>query len=304
MSPLPRVLPLPAIPLLTARPFAFTLSNLTAHFSSLTPLAHPVIPAQCLPRACRGAGTQQQQPLLAATCHPVHGCSPRSPNHRFPVHAEPVEPQPFAIRTRIRLGTRHRGQKHSPAASQRHPGVPGRDPAAQRHPRAEPVLNLSKGGDPAFISSVPAARHLPPTSACTPSARPSSSHTPGLKVPVQFRASWTGPNIAPKPARKAPPGASRVFWKKLLPRARPPLHHPQKPPARRHPTTPVAPLPPSPCGRGLEPAPDAIRSKRCPAAPAGASTPIRRRPTVPNPAHLAATTGDNRMADPLPRRTR
>ena len=48
MSPLPRVRPLPAIPLLTAHPFAFTLSNLTAHFSSLTPLA-PVIPAQCLP---------------------------------------------------------------------------------------------------------------------------------------------------------------------------------------------------------------------------------------------------------------
>ena len=55
---------------------------------------------------------------------------------------------------------------------------------------------------------------------------------------------------------------------------------------------------------GRDPGVRVFRSKRCPAAPAGASTPIRRRPTVPNPAHLAATTGDNRIADPLPRRTR
>ena len=36
------------------------------------------------------------------------------------------------------------------------------------------------------------------------------------------------------------------------------------------------------------------------------STPPIAHPssTVPNPAHLAAATGDNRMADPLPRRTR
>ena len=74
MSPLPPVRPLPAIPILTSHPFAFTLSNLTAHFSSLTPLA-PVIPAQCLPRACRGAGTQRHpttRPLPATPTSPAH----------------------------------------------------------------------------------------------------------------------------------------------------------------------------------------------------------------------------------------
>ena len=55
-----------------------------------------------------------------------------------------------------------------------------------------------------------------------------------------------------------------------------------------------------------------FRSRRCPAArrswrfnqPPKSAKSRTRRPTVPNPAHLAATTGDNRMVDPLPRRTR
>ena len=192
MSPLPRVLPLPAIPLLTAHPFAFTLSNLTAHFSSLTPLA-PVIPARCLPRACRGAGTQRQpslppQPATPFTLHPE---IPKPPIP--PAHGEPVEPHPVHAK--------------------------------------RPELAI------------------PPS--------PSPPHGPVHYT--RQSANSTGSHRRPKIARKAPPGASRVFWKKLLPRARPPIHHPQKPPARKHPTTPVAPLPPSPCGRRLEPAPDAIR---------------------------------------------
>ena len=72
------------------------------------------------------------------------------------------------------------------------------------------------------------------------------------------------PPTHPKLARKAPPGASRVFWKKLLPRARPPQqpplpvipassagtqHHgqsqrpmPPRPPQHPEPTSPSFPL--------------------------------------------------------------
>ena len=74
---------------------------------------------------------------------------------------------------------------------------------------------------------------------------------PRAHRPRPFRPIWTGPNTPQNRQKSAPRCASRVFWKKLLPRARPPIHHPQKPPARKHPTTPVAPLPPSPCGRRL-----------------------------------------------------
>ena len=203
MSALPRVRPLPAIPLLTSHPFAFTLSNLTAHFSSLTPLA-PSSPRRACPELAEGRGPSGIQP-------PGRFQLPRPP-----LHTE---------RTALFLP----------------------------YPRA---------------------------------------HRPG-----PFRPIWTGPNT-PQNRQKSAPRRLKSFLEKTLTARETPNSPPPKTARSQTPHHSGS------ASSSLALWVRVFRSKRCPAAPAGASTPIRRRPTVPNPAHLAATTGDNRMVAPLPRRTR
>ena len=76
----------------------------------------------------------------------------------------------------------------------------------------------------------------------------------GRGVTTQRRRSEPSPP-RPKPRQNAPRAASRVFWKKLLPRARPPIQRPTAAPPHPSAWPPYAPfdavLPPSPCGRGL-----------------------------------------------------
>ena len=120
---------------------------------------------------------------------------------------------------------------------------------------------------------------------------------PRAHRPRPFRPIWTGPNT-PQNRQKSAPLHLKSFLEKTLTARETPNSPPPK--AARSQTPHHSGSASSSLALWVR----VFRSKRCPAAPAGASTPIRRRPTVPNPAHLAATTGDNRMVAPLPRRTR
>ena len=147
-SPLPRVRPLPAIPLLTSHPFAFTLSNLTAHFSSLTPSSsrHPGVPSR------------DPAPTAALAASPVHG--------------EPVEPHP-------------RGEP-APACPGHDPGdaIRGGDPVASNH-LAAPSAHGEPFEPHPVHASVPSSpslrlRRHPTAPSTTPAKAPThaSSHRP------------------------------------------------------------------------------------------------------------------------------
>ena len=120
---------------------------------------------------------------------------------------------------------------------------------------------------------------------------------PRAHRPGPFRPIWTGPNT-PQNRQKSAPRRLKSFLEKTLTARETPNSPPPKTARSQTPHHSGS------ASSSLALWVRVFRSKRCPAAPAGASTPIRRRPTVPNPAHLAATTGDNRMVAPLPRRTR
>ena len=132
---------------------------------------------------------------------------------------------------------------------------------------------------------------------------------PRAHRPGPFRPIWTGPNT-PQNRQKSAPRRLKSFLEKTLTARETPNSPPPKTARSQTPhhsgsaSSSLALWERVGACPGRDPGVRVFRSKRCPAAPAGASTPIRRRPTVPNPAHLAATTGDNRMVAPLPRRTR
>ena len=158
MSPLPRVRPLPAIPLLTSHPFAFTLSNLTAHFSSLTPSSsrHPGVasrdpaattalrappvhgePVEPHPRgepapdAIRGGDPAASNHPAAPSAHgepfephPVHA-APRDPQTSdSPAHGEPVEPHPTVPSTTPAKAPIHARPLRTPKSPEKRPPAP------------------------------------------------------------------------------------------------------------------------------------------------------------------------------------
>ena len=161
-----------------------------------------------------------------------------------------------------------------------------------RHPTIPPLpaLMVSPSNHTPFTQAS-RARH-PSESVATPRPRP--LHPP--------KRQFTQVPIAPQTRQKSAPLQLKSFLEKTLTARETPNSPPPK--AARSQTPHHSGSASSSLARWERVGVRVFRSKRCPAAPAGASTPIRRRPTVPNPAHLAATTGDNRLADPLPGRTR
>ena len=124
---------------------------------------------------------------------------------------------------------------------------------------------------------------------------------PRAHRPGPFRPIWTGPNT-PQNRQKNAPLHLKSFLEKTFTARETPNSPPPK--AARSQTPHHSASASSSLALWERVGVRVFRSKRCPAAPAGASTPIRRRPTVANPAHLADTTGDNQVAAQLPRRTR
>ena len=188
-----------------------------------------------------------------------------------------------------RPGTQRNHPRGEPATCPHVPKDPG-DPAASNHPplgrfHAEPV-------EPHPVHTERHELAIPPT----PSGHPTSPSTSPAKAP--FGRDPT----SPQNRQKSAPRRLKSFLEKTLTARETPNSPPPK--AARSQTPHHSASASSSLALWERVGVRVFRSKRCPAAPAGASTPIRRRPTVPNPAHLAATTGDNRMADPLPRRTR
>ena len=195
----------------------------------------------------------------------------------LPVHAAPKPGRPSTG-----PGTAQTCPQNAPNLAPADPGPPSggpgsagastpKNPAIPRHSgiRKEPALSLPKGNQ-VFVTPT---RSNPPKN--TPRHHPSYPRRP---APDAIRGGHPPPPPThPKLARKAPPGASRVFWKKLLLRARPPI-----------PPTPAAPH------RSAQP-PSAAASSRIPASSAGTqhhgqSQRTHATPTSPaSRAHLPLT---------------
>ena len=280
--------------LLTPLRSLFPISLLTSLPSLLWP---PSSPRSACPEPVEGRGSSGNH-RCPRNLPPRSRCTPRSPNLRFPVHAEPVEPHPSVTPS-------------SPAGNPTPPptALTTRSATSSRRPRPGPSSTTSsprracpepvEGRGPSGIQ--PPGRFQPPrpplhterTALFLPHSR---AHRPR-----PFRPNWTGPNT-PQNRQKSAPRRLKSFLEKTLTARETPNSPPPK--AARSQTPHHSGSASSSLVLWETVGVTVFRSKRCPAAPAGASTPIRRRPTVPNPAHLAATTGDNRIADPLPRRTR
>ena len=266
------------LPLLQCLHFPVSGPYPQSPFSLLTPLPSlfpislltslpSLLPHPVIPAS--PAGTQHQQPLS------LHRPFMVSLSNHIPAASLP-QPAPDTIR-----GTR------SGAETRWHPTIP-----------PLPALMVSPSNHTPFTQAS-RARH-PSESVATPLPRP--LHPPER----QFKQV----HIAPQTRQKSAPRRLKSFLEKTLTARETPNSPPPKTARSQTPhhsgsaSSSLALWERVGACPGRDPGVRVFRSKRCPAAPAGASTPIRRRPTVPNPAHLAATTGDNRMADPLPRRTR
>ena len=216
-------------------------------------------------------------PLLRCLHFPVSGPYPQSPSLLTPL------PSLFPISLLTSLPTHSFGP---------------------RHPRAEPAPEPVEGRGPSGIQ--PPGRFQLPRPPLHTERTALFLPYPRAHRPRPFRPIWTGPNT-PQNRQKSAPRRLKSFLEKTLTARETPNSPPPK--TARSQTPHHSGSASSSLALWERVGVRVFRSKRCPvapqeSAPAGASTPIRRRPTVPNPAHLAATTGDNRMADPLPRRTR
>ena len=288
--------------LLTPLPSLFPISLLTSLPSLLWP---PSSPRSACPEPVEGRGPSGNH-RCRRNLLPRSRCTPRSPNLRFPVHAEPVEPLPFSIPT-YPAGNPTPSPKAlttRSATSSRRPR-PGPSTTASSPRRACP--ELAEGRGPSGIQ--PPGRFQLPRPPLHTERTALFLPYPRAHRPRPFSPIWTGPNT-PQNRQKNAPLHLKSFLEKTLTAREAPNSPPPKAARSQTPhhsgsaSSSLALWVRVGACPGRDPGVTVFRSKRCPAAPAGASTPIRRRPTVPNPAHLAATTGDNRMADPLPRRTR